>query len=71
MLAGTNITLDQRPSPWDRPALPVWPIPAEPVGWPAAVGVLNEHALERLAQRFSPVDGAGGARSDVFVSAAD
>jgi hypothetical protein len=49
----------------------VWPIPPEPVRWPAAVGVLDEHGLETLAQRFSPVGEAEGAQGDGFVSAAD
>jgi len=67
----TSITLDQRPGPWDRLALQVWPIPPEPIRWPAAVGVLDEHGLETLAQRFSPLGGAEVAQGDVFVSAAD
>jgi hypothetical protein len=69
--ANASISLDQRPGPWDRLALQVWPIPPEPVRWPASVGVLDEHGLETLAQRFSPVVGAERGQGDVFVSAAD
>ena len=64
----TSITVDQRPGPWDRLALQVWPIQPEPVRWPASVGVLDEDGLETLAQRFSPGGLAEGVQGDVFVS---
>jgi len=64
----TKITVEERPGPWDRLALQVWPIQPEPVRWPASVGVLDEYGLETLAQRFSPSGLAEGVQGDVFIT---
>ena len=50
----TVITVEERSGPWEQVVLQVWPPPPEPVRWPASIGLLDEHGLETLAQRFSP-----------------
>jgi hypothetical protein len=58
MNPATSITVEEREGPWEQVTLQVWPPPPEPVRWPAPMGLLDEHGLETLADRFSPA-GAG------------
>lgn len=57
----TTITVEQRPGSWEKVVLEVWPPPML-VRWPAPMGLLDEHGLETLAERFSP---AGSESEDV------
>ncbi len=50
----SKITVGQRLGPWERIVLQVWPLPAEPVHWPAAVGIAGIYGLGTLGDRFGP-----------------
>lgn len=49
-----SMTADQRPGPWDRVTLRIWPVQQERVVWPASIGLSGEVGLEAFSKRWSP-----------------
>jgi hypothetical protein len=50
-----EVTTDMQLGPWDQVTLQIWPIHVKQIIWPASMGLIGEHGLDKFSERWSPV----------------